>query len=132
MHEISKFKVFTLIAVLLFIFVIAAMYTNTKEAADKKVQNSTIQTGEQEQEREENLENAGQQDSQKWIRLARRIDDLEQKINDGESSSSGSSEKLNCSVQGIMDGDNIVPLSAQESLNEGRNSGKEIVMLCKY
>ena len=128
MFELNKFKIITLIIILLFVFAIAAIYSNTKDIVNEQAeQPSNEQAYHPEQRSVNNNINPAEINS-----LRNRISDLEQKVSDITDDEEGTADKLNCKIQGYMSGDILVPVSEGESLKEARDNGKELVMLCSF
>ena len=130
MPEISKFKAVTVIFILLFIFCIAAMYTNTKDVATGKSHDTY--------EAINDTDNEVSYSENKAIKGSAEIRDLSERVSNLEiqygriTQQEDNNSKINCNIQGVMSGDILVPLSQTESLAEARDNGKEIVMLCSF
>ena len=143
MQYFSKYRMITVGIILMFIFVIAAIYTNTKDVAAKKMQErngiatpNLINTdkenditpafGDSEQNNPGvNNDNAT---SNELIKITERVSQLEQKVytnNDEEQS-------VKCSVKGIIDDGHMVPLSAEEAVNESKINNKEVIITCIF
>ncbi len=136
MREFSKFRVITVGFILMFIFVIAAMYTNTKDIAKQKALNKS------------NYENKIDNDasSQNFNRITfddSNNEDLEHKFNDMQNRieileetvnnfaiKTQNSPSLNCQIRGVLDNGDVIPLDAKESLDEAKLNKKEIVITC--
>ncbi len=131
MFELNKFKIFTLLFILLFIFSIAAMYTNTKDivngTAEKPSKNNEQSYYPEQRSAKKNDINSSVINS-----LSNRVSDLEQKLSDITDNENSDSDKLNCDIKGFMSGDILVPVSEVESLKEAKENGKELVMLCSF
>jgi hypothetical protein len=63
--------------------------------------------------------------------LSNRISALEESVANMDMDNSGK-DKFNCSIQGFMSGDILVPVSESDSLKEAKENGKEIVVLCSF
>lgn len=143
MQHFSKYRMITVSIILMFIFVIAAIYTNTKDVAAKKMQerngiatpnliNTDKETdiapaiGNSEGNNQETNNDNG--NSNEIIKLTERITQLEQKVytnNDEEQS-------VKCSVKGIIDDGHMVPLSPEDAVNESRTNNKEVIITCIF
>ncbi len=114
----------------MFVFAIAAIYTNTKEAAEQR------DFSVQENKTDSNDNNySSQQKRMPSSNIVKRIDNLEsriEQISNNQSSGSNVSADLHCSIQGVMDGDNVVPLSQADAIAEARQADKELVMICSF
>lgn len=131
MESINKFKMWTIIFLCMFVFVIAAIYTNTKDVSENKNQQVQKLREEKfsEQVADENI--AAVSDNAQLQELSMRIDNLTQRVDEMNSSSRG--KKLNCSIQGVLDeNSNIEQLTQDAALQEAENSGKEIVLTCSF
>lgn len=143
MQEFSKYRIITAGIILMFIFAIAAIYTNTKDAAVKKIQNQTVneqqipQAVVQEGSSIDNPEDIttsnnninNTETNNQILQITERIDELERKVfapqNDDEKS-------VKCMVQGILNDGHIIPASAEEAVNASRTSGKEVLITCVF
>ena len=120
MDGLNKFKILTIVFLCMFVFVIAAIYTNTKEVTENKTNaNQKIK-----EENEISQDNSSLQDlSIKVDVLTKRLDELQ---------NGNSSNKLNCQVQGIMDGDRIEQLTQEAAMQEAKENNRELVLTCRY
>ena len=131
MFELNKFKIITLCFILMFIFAIAAMYTNTKDVVKDKggqkesYSQRTNYYPEQRSSKKNNVSPAIVEN------LMNRISALEESVATSGNDNSDK-DKFNCSIQGFMSGDILVPVSESDSLKEAKENGKEIVMLCSF
>lgn len=143
MQEFSKYRIITAGIILMFIFAIAAIYTNTKDAAIKKVQNKNGIEQQQQPVIEEgnsitnssdiatqnNTDINNNEVNNQILQITERIDELERKVFSPENNNDGS---VRCTVHGILNDGHIVPLSSQEAVNESRNNGKEVLITCVF
>ena len=135
MIELNKFKVITMVFILIFVFCVAAMYSNTKDVAADRTSEENSMSSNQLDSQISYDENRINRNSSKYKDLNDRVIYLEQlynKLSETQKNMENESSKLNCNIQGVMSGDILVPLSQSESLSEARNSGKDIVMLCSF
>lgn len=130
MEGLNKFKVLTIVFLCMFVFVIAAIYTNTKEVTDNKTQSKEHAQNEQINNEVSSGQNYISQDNEQLQELALRVDNLNRRLDEMNSSSSGT--RLNCSVQGVLNGDSIEQLTQEAAMQEAKVNGKEIVMLCSF
>lgn len=130
MEGLNKFKVLTIVFLCMFVFVIAAIYTNTKEVTDNKTQSKEHVQNEQINNEVSSEQNYISQDNEHLRELALRVDNLNRRLDEMNSSSSGT--RLNCSVQGVLNGDSIEQLTQEAAMQEAKVNGKEIVMLCSF
>ncbi|MBR1618471.1 hypothetical protein IJ674_01090 [bacterium] len=148
MQEFSKYRIITVGFILMFIFIVAAIYTNTRDIANKKLKSSdtmqeqiqqpitelgtqTAEFGNSDfvtQNDDKNISN-NEETNNKIMQITERIDELERKVfapaNDNDKS-------VRCMVQGIIDDGHIVPLSSSEAVNESRTNGKEVLITCVF
>jgi len=147
MQEFSKYRMITAGIILMFIFAIAAIYTNTKDAAVKKVQNKTaieqpqqtqqpvieegssIQTSVNDITTQNNNNDINNGTNNQILQITERLDELERKVFAPQNNDDGS---VRCTVQGILNDGHIIPLSAQEAVNESRTNGKEVLITCIF
>ncbi len=131
MEGLNKFKVLTVVFLCMFVFVIAAIYTNTKDASENKTQEAQKLQEEQVRDNMAEENNDISQDSAQLQELSMRIDNLTQRVDEMNSSSNG--KKLNCNIQGVLDeNSNIEQLTQDAALQEAQNSGKELVLTCSF
>ena len=131
MFELNKFKIVTLVFILMFIFVIAAMYSNTRDI----VKDKGIQQNSYPQQRtyypEQRSAKKNDVNASMINNLSERLSALEGDVSMLTRDDAGK-DKLNCTIQGFMSGDILVPVSEEESLKEAKENGKELVMLCSF
>ena len=148
MQEFSKYRVITAGFILMFIFIVAAIYTNTKDIANKKLKSGDIVQEQVQQpvieqatqttefngedfatQSSSNNINSNEETSNKILQITERIDELERKV---FSPSNDNDKSVRCMVQGIIDDGHIIPMSSQEAVNESRNKGKEVLITCIF
>ncbi|MBO6180884.1 hypothetical protein J6O86_04280 [bacterium] len=148
MQEFSKYRVITAGFILMFIFIVAAIYTNTKDIANKKLKSGDIvqeqiqqPVTEQETKTTEfngedfatqssnNSTSSNEDTSNKILQITERIDELERKV---FSPANDNDKSVRCTVQGIINDGHIIPMSSQEAVNESRTNGKEVLITCVF
>lgn len=129
MNSLNKFKILTIVFLCMFIFVIAAIYSNTKDVSETKIQENQKVQEEQVNNQMADEQNSVSQDNNQIQDLSIRLEALEQKIDNMDHSSA---KKMNCNIQGILDGNNIQQVSQDVALQEAQNSGKELVLTCSF
>ncbi len=148
MQEFSKYRVITAGFILMFIFIVAAIYTNTKDIANKKLKSGDIvqeqiqqSVTEQETKTTEfngedfatqssnNSTSSNEDTSNKILQITERIDELERKV---FSPANDNDKSVRCTVQGIINDGHIIPMSSQEAVNESRTNGKEVLITCVF
>lgn len=142
MQEFSKYRMITAGIILMFIFAIAAIYTNTKDATEKKIQ-SKIDTEQQQVVTEATVLQNSIQDittqnvnhdnnsetNNQILQITERIDELERKVFAPQSEDDKS---VRCIVRGVISDGHIVPLSSQAAVDESRTNGKEVLITCVF
>ena len=130
MESMNKFKVLTIIVICMFIFAIAAIYSNTKDASEGKLQAKQQAQNEQVQDEiktNENTDETNNSDTATQIDvLNRRIDELNDKI--GNSDNNGT--PLDCKIYGSMTSSGIEPLSPDAAVQEAKVNNKDLVITC--
>ena len=130
MESMNKFKVLTIIVICMFIFAIAAIYSNTKDASEGKLQAKQQAQNEQVQDEiktNENTDETNNSDTATQIDvLNRRIDELNDKI--GNSDNNGT--PLNGKFYGSMTSSGIEPLSPDAAVQEAKVNNNDLVITC--
>lgn len=130
MESMNKFKVLTIIVICMFIFAIAAIYSNTKDASEGKLQAKQQAQNEQVQDEiktNENTDETNNSDTATQIDvLNRRIDELNDKI--GNSDNNGT--PLDCKIYGSMTSSSIEPLSPDAAVQEAKVNNNDLVITC--
>ncbi len=130
MDGLNKFKILTIVFLCMFVFVIAAIYTNTKEVTENKTNaNQKIKVEQNKNDMNEE-ENEISQDNSSLQDLSIKVDVLTKRLD--ELQNGNSSNKLNCQVQGIMDGDRIEQLTQEAAIQEAKENNRELVLTCRY
>ncbi len=131
MEGLNKFKVLTITIVLLFVFVVAAIYSNTKDATQLKTKNSAnieksnlkkdIQS-----ERNNFSDNSGDiSELQTSLgNLNARVDELSNRL---EETHNGT-----CKIYGILRDNEVEKLSSEAAIQEARDNDRELVMTCSF
>ena len=129
MRELSKFKVFTVVFLCLFLFTVGAIYTNTKEMVENTT-NSKRTSTDISKTREINIEqrNARKNMNNNVRDLNEKLNELTKRVN----AMDDNRNKMNCKIQGVMGVNGLEPLGEEASLNELRINGKELVMTCSF
>ena len=131
MRELSKFQITTVIFLLMFVFVVGAIYSNTKEAADRKLNaNNAMQQRVQENY---NYEQSAINENNSQIQdLTNRIDELSQQIASLKNIRLQERSNIKCQVFGIATSGGFIRLTPQEAITEARNNGSDLVMTCNF
>lgn len=130
MESMNKFKVLTIIVICMFVFAIAAIYSNTKDASEGKLQAKQQAQNEQVQDEiktNENTDETNNSDTATQIDvLNRRIDELNDKI----SNSDNNGTPLDCKIYGSMTSSGIEPLSPDAAVQEAKVNNNDLVITC--
>ena len=130
MDGLNKFKILTIVFLCMFVFVIAAIYTNTKEVTENKTNaNQKIKVEQNKNDMNEEG-NEISQDNSSLQDLSIKVDVLTKRLD--ELQNGNSSNKLNCQVHGIMDGDRIEQLTQEAAMQEAKENNRELVLTCRY
>jgi peptidoglycan hydrolase CwlO-like protein len=128
MESMNKFKVLTAIIICLFIFVVAAIYTNTKDVSEKNNQPETVQkTSEKVIKEVEYADDDFAQVVKNVDRLTRRIDDLASKINESETNGN----TLKCKILGTLTNDGVEEASPDFAIREAKDNNIPLVITCR-
>jgi len=113
----------------MFVFVVGAIYTNTKEVSENKTQ-ANKQAQNDSAPKTSNV-NQNMQGNEQINDLYWKVDELSRKVEEiSNNSSEGTS--LSCNVQGVLDGDKIEELTSDAALQEARDNGRELVLICSF
>ena len=107
MDSMNKFKVLTIIIICMFLFIIAAIYSNTKDAAVGKTQTKVQSTESNKRNYVEQNTNDSQQLQSQIEMLNKRIDEM----------SSNSSSDLICKIIGVFIDNSIEAVKSLEEKN---------------
>ena len=131
MESMNKFKVLTIIVICMFLFVVAAIYSNTKDATQGKMNNKEKIAKEQ---LKDNLKTQVQNEAENSANITdlrnqlnmlnQRIDDLSTQVNHS------GSQGLNCRIYGSLTGAGIEQLSPEAAIQEARVNNNEIIIAC--
>ncbi len=130
MEGLNKFKVLTIAFICMFIFVVAAIYSNTKDATISKEKQKAAQTENRVKNDEDDLSVDNAQMEELYIKvneLNKRVEDMSMLQNSGNNGSN-----INCRVRGIVGDNGVEELSIDASLQEARDNGKELVLGCHF
>lgn len=135
--ELNKFKIFTIVFLCMFVFVVGVIYTNTKEMVENSTKNNQAERN-IETYRKENIEHQNmERNSSEIVVINDKIEDLTRRIdtlatqNVAEKESEGS-ENVKCKIRGIMTENGLESLSNASALNEAKINGKELVLTCSF
>lgn len=130
MEGLNKFKILTIVFLCMFIFVIAAIYTNTREVTENKTQSKQNEQKEQITDEVSAEQNTISQDNAQIEELALKVENLNRRLDEMNTSANGT--RLNCNVHGVVNGDSIEQLTQEAAMQEAKVNGKELVMLCSF
>ncbi len=135
MESLNKFKIITIAVLCMFVFAVAAIYSNTKDVSQGKIK---LQNEEQNEELQQNLKSDITNASQNSDRLNNietdlsnlnmRVDELNEKIN----YQSDSSTALNCKIIGSMSDSGIEQLSPEAAVEEAKVNNRQLVITCSF
>lgn len=131
MQGFNKFRVLTVGFILMFVFAIAAMYTNTKDIAMQKSKKSEIAKNNISNDTlsNDNLRFHKKDTDEDYLDqidvLTARVDNLEKSLRENNNDSG-----LNCQIRGVLDNGDVIPLSPSESVEEANLNKKELVITC--
>lgn len=123
MEGLNKFKVLTIAFICMFVFVVAAIYSNTKDATMKKEK----QKAEQMANREGNNISV---DNAQLEELYIKVNELNKSVEELNLQKSGNN--VNCEIRGIMGDNGLEELTIDAALQEARDNGRELVMGCHF
>ena len=125
MESMNKFKVLTVVIICMFLFIVAAIYSNTKDIAgshmqkvekagsyDKKQITNSIKAGESVEALQSQVEF-----------LNKRVDELSQKVRSTSSS-------MSCKIVGVHTSEGILRLSQTAAIEEAQDTGADLVITC--
>ena len=130
MESMNKFKVLTILIMCVFVFVIAAIYTNTKEVAAKK---EKIQQGQAESSQAKEVKEVEYADNEfanvvnDVSNLTQRVDELTSRLNDREAST----KTVRCKILGVLSDGSVEELAPDEAVQDAKMSGNSLVVTCK-
>ncbi len=128
MREFSKFQVFTVFFLLMFVFVVGAIYTNTKEVAENKINEKNSLRKQEIQNIVNEKTNINIQEKEELNNLSIRVSELEARIQKIQSENLD----LKCKIQGINNGGTVVSMPESEAIDQAKYNGAEVVITCNY
>ncbi len=132
MDGLNKFKFLTIIFLAMFVFIIAAIYSNTRDASETKLQSKQQTQTEHVNFEEREEREAISQDNYQLEDLSMKVESLSRRLDEMNNNSNNGGTRMNCSVQGVLNGENIEQLSQDAAIQEARDNGKELVMICSF
>lgn len=136
MESMNKFKVLTIIVICMFLFAVAAIYSNTKDASQGKLETKNQVTKEHMENNTKAQQAANTQNNVNSDNLLteiemlnRRIDELGERVTQQANSSNGGAA-LNCRIYGIMTSNGIEQLTPETAVQEAKANNNDIVITC--
>lgn len=126
MEGLNKFKVLTIAFICMFIFVVAAIYSNTKDATIKKEKQKAEQLENRQNSDGENISVDNAQLEELYI----KVNELNKRFEELNLQKAGNS--VNCQIRGVMGENGLEELTMDAALQEARENGKELVMGCHF
>lgn len=123
MEGLNKFKVLTIAFICMFVFVVAAIYSNTKDATIKKEKQKAEQMANREGD---NISVDNAQLEELYI----KVNELNKSVEELNLQKSGNN--VNCEIRGVMGDNGLEELTIDAALQEARDNGKELVMGCHF
>ena len=123
MEGLNKFKVLTIAFICMFVFVVAAIYSNTKDATMKKEKQKAEQMANREGD---NIFVDNAQLEELYI----KVNELNKSVEELNLQKSGNN--VNCEIRGIMGDNGLEELTIDAALQEARDNGRELVMGCHF
>lgn len=123
MEGLNKFKVLTIAFICMFVFVVAAIYSNTKDATMKKEKQKAEQMANREGD---NISVDNAQLEELYI----KVNELNKSVEELNLQKSGNN--VNCEIRGIMGDNGLEELTIDAALQEARDNGKDLVMTCHF
>ena len=123
MEGLNKFKVLTIAFICMFVFVVAAIYSNTKDATMKKEKQKAEQMANREGD---NISVDNAQLEELYI----KVNELNKSVEEVNLQKSGNN--VNCEIRGIMGDNGLEELTIDAALQEARDNGRELVMGCHF
>lgn len=126
MESMNKFKVLTIIVLCMFFFVVAAIYTNTKDASLNKTKSVTVKETVK-PDRESDLSDNPQYEEllEKYESLRNKINDLNSKFEESENNSN-----LNCRIYGTVINETPEALSPDVAIQDAKINNNDILIRC--
>lgn len=123
MEGLNKFKVLTIAFICMFVFVVAAIYSNTKDATMKKEKQKAEQMANREGD---NISVDNAQLEELYI----KVNELNKSVEELNLQKSGNN--VNCEIRGVMGDNGLEELTINAALQEARDNGRELVMGCHF
>lgn len=123
MEGLNKFKVLTIAFICMFVFVVAAIYSNTKDATMKKEKQKAEQMANREGD---NISVDNAQLEELYI----KVNELNKSVEELNLQKSGNN--VNCEIRGIIGDNGLEELTIDAALQEARDNGRELVMGCHF
>lgn len=123
MEGLNKFKVLTIAFICMFVFVVAAIYSNTKDVTMKKEKQKAEQMANREGD---NISVDNAQLEELYI----KVNELNKSVEELNLQKSGNN--VNCEIRGIMGDNGLEELTIDAALQEARDNGRELVMGCHF
>lgn len=135
MESMNKFKALTVLIICVFVFAIAAMYVNTKDASEQRAQEHSEYEEEDYDNVRSNKQSAGMSDLMYAVsRLENRVNQLEEKNRKNESlrknTSPTTDSGVRCKIFGTVSGARIEQISPDAALQDARINGNDLVLTC--
>lgn len=136
MESMNKFKALTVLIICVFVFAIAAMYVNTKDASEQRAQErSEYEEEDYDDNVRSNKQSAGMSDLMYAVsRLENRVNQLEEKNRKNESlrknTSPTTDSGVRCKIFGTVSGARIEQISPDAALQDARINGNDLVLTC--
>lgn len=128
MESMNKFKVLTVVIICLFIFTVAAIYTNTKEESAKsskaQKQKTTVQKVVKDVEYADKEFGKVVNDV---LMLNKRVDELSDRLNERDTSS----EVVTCRILGTLANDGVEELSPDAAVQDAKINNNPLVITCR-
>lgn len=123
MEGLNKFKVLTIAFICMFVFVVAAIYSNTKDATMKKEKQKAEQMANRDGD---NISVDNAQLEELYI----KVNELNKSVEELNLQKSGNN--VNCEIRGVMGDNGLEELTIDAALQEARDNGRELVMGCHF
>lgn len=123
MEGLNKFKVLTIAFICMFVFVVAAIYSNTKDATMKKEKQKAEQMANREGD---NISVDNAQLEELYI----KVNELNKSVEELNLQKAGNN--VNCEIRGVMGDNGLEELTIDAALQEARDNGRELVMGCHF
>lgn len=130
MREFSKFQITTVIFLLMFVFAVGAIYTNTKDAVDKKNMNNNNYIEQPNQDQYKYQPPTNNVEDAKIQELSDQIENLNSQIQNLQQMQQHQQSNVRCRIYGVASAEGFVQLNQDEAIMEARNNDKDLVMIC--